>query len=114
LRKQLGRSLAVPAAFILALLGSQMLLPPSAHAAGFHRCGDMPALAAWNVKAKRVGCGRAKAVVRRYSQAVLEGPPWTRQIGRYRCKISSSYGDGVYMRCAAEGGYRDIRFARGG
>jgi len=82
---------------------------------GFQACGNLPVLTTWQIRAKHVKCDSARSVVRRYVEANIdEGDTKTRQVGDFRCKITGYYYDGAYMRCAADGGYRDIRFTRGG
>lgn len=106
------------AALAAVLLLAACIISSSAkahHSESFQPCGSVPEQAAWQIRAKHVGCESARQVVRRYGNVVAEnGPPWTRQIGDFRCKITGGYGDGVYMRCAADNGHREIRFARGG
>lgn len=81
--------------------------------ASFHDCGDIPSLTTWDVRAKRVGCVKAKKVARAYVAAVGGTGGSTQDVLGFHCKISGYYGDGAYYRCAA-GGHRIVRFTRGG
>lgn len=93
------------------------LLTPIAHAASsrasFLACGDIPAMNTWDIRAKRVGCHKAKRVARAYNLALGPESSSTQDIMGFHCRISGYYGDGAYYRCAATG-HRVIRFTRGG
>ncbi len=77
---------------------------------GFQRCGNLPVHTVWQIRAKNVKCGSARSIAQRYVEA---GSGETRQVGEFRCKLSGNYYDGTYVRCAADGGHRDVRFTRG-
>jgi hypothetical protein len=85
----------------------------ASHRAGFQRCGDIPALNTWDIRAKRVGCHKAKRVARAYNLALGPEGGSTQDVLGFHCKISGYYGDGAYYRCAATG-HRVVRFTRGG
>lgn len=104
-------------AVIAATLVLVAILTPIAHAtsthADFQRCGDIPALNTWDIRAKRVGCHKAKRVARAYNLALDPEGSSTQNVMGFHCKISGYYGDGAYYRCAATG-HHVIRFTRGG
>jgi hypothetical protein len=104
-------------AVLAATLVLVAFLTPIAHAtsnrANFHRCGDIPALNTWDIRAKRVGCQKAKRVARAYNLALSPEGSSTQDVMGFHCKISGYYGDGAYYRCATTG-HRVIRFTRGG
>jgi hypothetical protein len=104
--------------FLSCLLLIALFVPPATHAAStelasFHDCGDIPALTTWNIRAKRVECGKAKMVVHAYVAAVGRDGGSTHDVMGFHCKISGYYGDGAYYRCAGQN-HRVIRFTRGG
>jgi hypothetical protein len=81
--------------------------------AGFHGCGDIATLNSWGITAKRVGCHKARRVVRAYNSAIGNGGGFTQDVLGFHCKVVGSYGDGGIHRCSASG-HRIIRFQRGG
>lgn len=81
--------------------------------AGFHNCGDIATLNSWGITAKRVGCPKARRVVRAYNSAIGKGGGFTQDVLGFHCKVVGSYGDGGIHRCAALG-HRIVRFQRGG
>lgn len=104
-------------ALIGAILVFSVFFPPITGAASsrasFRDCGDIPAFNTWDIRAKRVGCHKAKRVVRAYNLALGPEGSSTQDVMGFHCKISGYYGDGAYYRCAAEG-HRIVRFTRGG
>jgi hypothetical protein len=80
--------------------------------ANFHNCGDIATLNSWGITAKRVGCRKARRVVRAYNSAIGKGG-FTQDVLGFHCKVVGSYGDGGIHRCAASG-HRIVRFQRGG
>jgi hypothetical protein len=112
-----ANALWLGASFTCLLLIAILNPPPTdaAHVrlASFHDCGDIPSLTTWDVRAKRVGCAKAKKVARAYVAAVGGNGGSTQDVLGFHCKISGYYGDGAYYRCAAEG-HRIVRFTRGG
>jgi hypothetical protein len=81
--------------------------------ASFHDCGDIATLNSWGITAKRVGCRKARRVVRAYNSAIGKGGGFTQDVLGFHCKVVGSYGDGGIHRCAASG-HRIVRFQRGG
>lgn len=79
----------------------------------FQKCGDIATLTSWDIRAKRVGCHKAKQVVRAYNSAIAEGGGSTQEALSFLCKTVGNYGDGANYRCTAKG-HRIIRFSRGG
>jgi hypothetical protein len=79
----------------------------------FQKCGDIATLTSWDIRAKRVGCPKAKQVVRAYNSAIAEGGGQTQDVLGFRCKTAGNYGDGTNYRCTAKG-HRVVRFSRGG
>jgi hypothetical protein len=98
---------------LIALLNPLPTDAALARLASFHGCGDIPSLTTWDIRAKRVGCAKAKKVARAYVAAVGGNGGPTQDVLGFHCKISGYYGDGAYYRCAAEG-HRIVRFTRGG
>jgi hypothetical protein len=80
---------------------------------GFEKCGDIATLTSWDIRAKRVGCHKAKQVVRAYSSAIAEGGDSTQEVLGFLCKTAGNYGDGANYRCTAKG-HRVVQFSRGG
>lgn len=99
----------------IALLVLTPMSPARAMAlhADFKKCGNIPSLTTWDVRAKRVGCDKAKQVVRAYVAALSPEGSATQDVLGFHCKISGGYYDGAYYRCTAAG-HRVIRFTRGG
>lgn len=112
-----GGELVCLGAFLVGLLLVVLLTAPETRAltrlARFHNCGNIPALTAWDIRAKRVTCHRAKRVVHAYVSAVGGDGGSTQDVLGFHCRISGYYGDGAYYRCAAQG-HRVVRFTRGG
>lgn len=81
--------------------------------ASFHNCGDIATLTSWDITAKRVGCRKARQVVRAYNSAIGEGGGPTQDVLGFHCKVVGYYGDGGIYSCAASG-HRIVRFQRGG
>lgn len=81
--------------------------------ASSHNCGDIATLNSWGITAKRVGCRKAKRVVRAYNSAIGQGGGFTQDVLGFHCKVVGSYGDGGIHRCVASG-HRIVRFQRGG
>ena len=79
----------------------------------FQKCGDIATLASWDIRAKRVGCPKAKQVVRAYNSAIAEGDDSTQEVLGFLCKTAGNYGDGANYRCTAKG-HRVVKFSRGG
>lgn len=79
----------------------------------FQKCGDIATLTSWDIRAKRVGCHKAKQVVRAYNSAIGEGGGSTQEVLGFLCKTVGNYGDGANYRCTAKG-HRVVRFSRGG
>ena len=79
----------------------------------FQKCGDIATLTSWNIRAKRVGCHKAKQVVRAYNSAIAAEGDSTQEVLGFLCRIAGSYGDGATYRCTAKG-HRVVRFSRGG
>ncbi|HEV2856899.1 MAG TPA: hypothetical protein VGW80_00670 [Solirubrobacterales bacterium] len=108
-----------PIALVASLLFVALLAAPAApaesraRAASFHACGDIPHLTTWDIRAKRVKCGKARRVIRAYVAAVGRNGGFTQNVLGFHCKISGYYGDGAYYRCASSG-HRVVRFTRGG
>lgn len=108
-------------ASILACLVSTAVLLPMIVAAAvaapshtdFQKCGDIATLTSWDIRAKRVGCPKAKQVVRAYNSAIAEGGGPTQDVLDFHCKTVGNYGDGANYRCTAKG-HRVVRFSRGG
>ena len=98
---------------LIALLNPLPAAAAPTRLSSFHGCGDIPSLTTWNIRAKRVGCAKAKKVVHAYVGAVGRDGGFTHEVLGFHCKISGYYGDGAYYRCAAEG-HRIVRFTRGG
>jgi hypothetical protein len=105
------------AAMFAAILALVVFLTPITHAASsrasFHKCGEIPALSTWDIRAKRVGCHKARRVARAYNLSLGPESSSTQEVMGFHCKISGYYGDGAYYRCAATG-HRVVRFTRGG
>jgi hypothetical protein len=80
----------------------------------FQKCGDIATLTSWDIRAKRVGCHKAKQVVRAYNSAIAEGGDSTQEVLGFLCKTAGNYGDGANYRCIAAKGHRVVRFSRGG
>lgn len=106
---------ALLACLLLIALFAPSRSPAAAPAtlASFHDCGDIPALTTWDIRAKRVGCVRAKRVAHAYVAAVGRDGGSTQDVLGFHCKISGYYGDGAYYRCTGKG-HRIVRFTRGG
>ncbi|HEU5063008.1 MAG TPA: hypothetical protein VFT79_07640 [Solirubrobacterales bacterium] len=103
------------AGLLASLLVALCVAPATASAplrADFHNCGDIPPLSSWDIRAKRVGCTKAKQVVRRFVETKGSNDVSTQDVLGFRCKTSGSYYDGAYYRCTASG-RRVIRFTRG-
>ena len=81
--------------------------------ASFHSCGDLTSVNSYDLKAKRVGCGKARSVVSTYMHAVQEGGGLNREVSGFRCKPTGYYGDGAYYRCGNRG-HRVIKWVAGG
>ena len=80
---------AVPVtALLLVSLLSTASAVSSPLRASFHDCGDIPALATWDVRAKRVECGKAKQVARAYVAAVGRNGGFAQDVIGFHCKIS--------------------------
>lgn len=108
-----GGAAAFAALTLLLLVLASMPPKAIARSASFHNCGDIPSLTAWDVRAKRVKCGKAKKVVHAYVAAVGREGGYTQDVMGFHCKITGYYGDGAYYRCASSG-HRIVRFTRGG
>jgi hypothetical protein len=102
--------LMLATAVTLAVVASATTAPLRAN---FHNCGDIATLNSWGITAKRVGCHKARRVVRAYNSAIGEGGGFTQDVLGFHCKVVGSYGDGGIHRCAAPG-HRIVRFQRGG
>jgi hypothetical protein len=81
--------------------------------AGFQSCGNIATLTSWDIRAKRVGCPKARQVVRAYNSAIAGGSGPTQDVLGFHCKIAGYYGDGANYRCTAEK-HRIVKFSRGG
>lgn len=101
----------VSAAALMFVLAATTAAAPS-HT-GFQKCGDIATLTSWDIRAKRVGCPKAKQVVRAYNSAIAEGGDSTQEVLGFLCKTAGNYGDGANYRCTAKG-HRVILFSRGG
>ena len=77
-------------------------------------CGDIPSMYTWDVEAKRVGCGRAKAIARTYDRRVAADleHKWNLTVEGFRCVIVKIVYYGDTHRCSAGGG-RAVTFWRG-
>lgn len=81
---------------------------------GFHGCGQIASLNSFEVRAKNVGCRKARRVVRRYNAAITKGSGFTVQVLHFHCLLAGTYGEGGKHRCSRDHGARVVRFLRGG
>jgi hypothetical protein len=98
------------AVFLLVIAATAAAAPSQTD---FQKCGDIATLTSWDIRAKRVGCHKAKQVVRAYNSAIAEGGYSTQEVLGFLCKTAGNYGDGANYRCTAEG-HPVVRFSRGG
>lgn len=77
-------------------------------------CGDIPSMYTWDVKVKKVACGKAKNVAKTYDRRVAANleHKWNLNIGEFRCVIVKIVYYGDTHRCTASGG-REFTFWRG-
>ena len=88
-------------------------VPAAPLRASFQKFGNIATLTSWSIKAKRVGCPKAREVVRTYVSAIIEGSEPTQDVLGFDCRVVGYYGDGANYRCTAAG-HRVVRFSRGG
>ncbi len=86
---------------------------PAPLRASFHNCGDIATINSWGITAKRVGCHKARLVVRAYNSAIGKGNGFTQNVLGFHCTVVGTYSDGGIHRCTASG-HRIVRFQRGG
>jgi hypothetical protein len=111
-RWRAGISACLASAAVLMLVIAAPTAAASSHT-GFQKCGDILTLASWDIRATRIGCPKAKQVVRAYNSAIAEGGGPTQEVLGFLCKTAGNYGDGADYRCTAKR-HRVVRFDRGG
>lgn len=109
-------SLTLAGVAALLCLCAAFVAAPAAGAkqGGMKSCGDIPSMYTWDVKVKKVACGKAKDVAKTYDRRVAADleHKWKLHIDGFYCVLVhiSYYADS--HRCTAAGG-RVITFRRG-
>jgi hypothetical protein len=84
------------------------------HFGSFHDCGDLnEGTNASNIEALRVGCDKARRVIRSFLRQARGDDDFNREVGGFHCYTIGHFGVGGGYRCAAAG-KRVIRFITGG
>jgi hypothetical protein len=90
--------------------------PSTATAADYKRCGDLQRAGAgvYNIRAKGVGCRKARRVARRYyNRWVDSGGDTTHRILGFRCRSRRTGIESHRARCSRDRGADVIRFVYG-
>ena len=85
-------------------VGMTLIVPPEAPAAPIRECGDLPSSFAYNITTRKVFCGKARRVVRRWGETAARQEGGDGQVFDLYCNYRNTGYESGDIRCTGPRG----------